>query len=168
VYTIPRIINIFRRLIFYSLLSILIIIFFLDRIIGIWLSGFFFVGYLISYLISISSKRRLLRSIRDHLIISDSEIANKLKRPVEDIRNTLFSLSKNQKKKDWLIVFLNKRYLFLNEQAVKHFELLYYKGYNEKKIFESLQQKMRIKSRAEVKAIVSTLTNQNRLSTIRQ
>jgi hypothetical protein len=131
---------------------------------GIWLAGFFFFIYFISYLISLSSKRRLLRRIQSYLIISDSEIANKLNRSLDEIRNVLFSLSKNQKKKKWLIVYLNRRYIFLNEQAVKHFELLYYKGYNEKKIFENLQHKMRIRSRAEVKAIVSTLTNQHRLS----
>jgi len=105
-----------------------------------------------------------LRRIQTDLLISDSEIANKLNRSLDEIRNTLFSLSKNQKKKKWLIVYLNKRYIFLNEQAVKDFELLYYKGYNEKKLFENLQHKMRIRSRAEVKAIVTTLMNQNRLS----
>lgn len=161
-----NIINLVKRFLFYGLLGILIIVFFLNRILGLWLSGLFFLGYFISYLITLSSKRRLLRSIRGYLIISDVEIAKKLKRPVEDIRRILFSMSRNQKKKDWLIVHLNKRYLFLNGQAVKHFELLYYKGYNEKKILENLQHKMRIKSRAEVKAIVTALTNQNRLTAL--
>ena len=150
------------------MLVIIIIVFYFNRILGIWFSGFFFLAYFLSYLVSLSSKRRLLRTIQEYLIISDSEIASKLKRPLEDVRGILFSLSKNQKKKKWLIVFLNKRYIFLNEHAVKHFELLYYKGYNEKKIFENLQQKMRIRSRAEVKAIVTTLATQNRLSTIRK
>jgi len=36
-------------------------------------------------------------------------------------------------------------------------------GYNEKKILEHLQRNTRIKSRAEVKAIELTLTNQDRL-----
>ena len=163
-----NIINFAKRNLFYILLGILVIIFFLNQILGLWLSGFFFLGYFISYLITHSSKRRLLRSIRGHLIISDTEIAKNLKRPIEDIRSILFSLYKNQKKKKWLIVFLNKRYIFLNEHAVKSFELLYYKGYNEKKIFESLQHKMSIKSRAEVKAIVTTLTEQNRLTALRK
>jgi len=86
-----------------------------------------------------------------------------LKRPLEDVRNILFSLSKNQKKKKWLIVFLNTRYFFLNENAVENFKQLYYMGYNEKKILEHLQRSTRIKSRAEVKAIELTLTNQKRL-----
>jgi len=86
-----------------------------------------------------------------------------LERPLEDIRNILFSLSKNQKHKKWLIVFLNKRYIFLNEGAVKSFKQLYHMGYNEKKILEQLQRNTRIKSRAEVKAIELTLANQKRL-----
>ena len=163
-----NIINIAKRFLFYVLLGILFIIFFLNRILGLWLSGFVFLAYFISYLTSHSSKRRLLRSIRDYLIISDIEIAKKLNRPIEDIRSILFTLSKNQRKKNWLIVYLNKRYLFLNDQGVKQFELLYYKGYNEKKIFENLQHKMQIKSRAEVKAIVTTMADQNRLNNERK
>lgn len=161
---ITRILNFVKHFVFYFFLLIIVLIFFINRIAGIWLAGSFFVIYFLSYLVSQSSKRRLLRSIRNYLIISDKEIAAKLNRPLEDIKSILFSLSKNQRKKKWLIAFLNKRYLFLNEQAVKHFELLYYKGYNEKKILESLQHKMRIKSRAEVKAIVTTLTDHNRIT----
>jgi len=121
------------------------------------------VVVLIPFLISLSSKKRLLKMIREYPIISDKEISNKLKRPLEDIRSVLFSLSKNQKKKKWLIVFLNTRYIFLNEDAVENFKQLYNRGYNEKKILEHLQRNTRIKSRAEVKAIELTLVNQKRL-----
>lgn len=83
---------------------------------------------------------------------------------MDDIRKILSSLSKNQKKKKWLIVFLNKRYIFLNETGVNNFKQLYNRGYNEKKILENLQQEMKIRSRAEVKAIEITLANYNRLT----
>ena len=102
--------------------------------------------------------------IREYPIINDKEISNKLERSIEDVRNVLFSLSKNQKNRKWLIVFLNNRYIFLNEQAVENFKQLYRMGYNEKKILENLQRNTRIKSRAEVKAIELTLANQNRLN----
>jgi len=130
---------------------------------GIYLASILFVVCLIPFLISLSSKKRLLKLIREYPIISDKEISNKLKRPLEDIRSILFSLSKNQKKKKWLIVFLNTRYIFLNEDAVENFKQLYNMGYNEKKILEHLQRNTRIKSRAEVKAIELTLVNQKRL-----
>jgi len=150
--------------IFFITLGIILIIYiYYNQLWGIYLASIVFVVFLISFLISLSSKKRLLKIIREYPIISDKEISNKLKRPLEDVRNILFSLSKNQKKKKWLIVFLNTRYIFLNEGAVENFTQLYYMGYNEKKILEHLQRNTRIKSRAEVKAIELTLTNQKRL-----
>ena len=128
------------------------------------LAGLLFLTYLLSFFITFSSKKRILRIIQEYPIISDNEIAKKLKRPVESVRNTLFSLSKNQKKKKWLIVFLNKKYLFLNETAVDTFKELYHRGLNEKQILENLSKSMNIRSRAEVKAIELTLTHQNRLN----
>jgi len=149
--------------IFYITLGIILFIYVNDHLIGIYLASLIFVVFLVSFLISLSSKKRLLKIIREYPIINDREISNKLKRPLEDVRTILFSLSKNQKKKKWLIVFLNTRYIFLNESAVENFKQLYYMGYNEKKILEHLQRNTRIKSRAEVKAIELTLTHQKRL-----
>ena len=97
-------------------------------------------------------------------IISDKDVAKKLERRIEDIRKILSSLSKNQKKKKWLIVFLHKRYIFLNENGVERFKQLYKQGFNEKLILENLQQEMKIRSRAEVKAIQITLATHNRLN----
>jgi len=144
-------------------LGIILIYYIYNQLVGIFLASLVFVVYLVSFLISLSSKRSLLRVIREYPTISDKEISNKMKRPIDDVRNILFSLSKNQKKKKWLIVFLNKGYIFLNESAVENFKQLYSMGYNEKKILEHLQRNTRIKSRAEVKAIELTLTNQKRL-----
>ena len=160
---ISKIINYLKTSIFYIALGIILILYINDHLVGISLASLFFIVFLVSFLISLSSKRRLLRVIREYPIINDKEISNKLKRPLEDVRNILFSLSKNQKKKKWLIVFLNTRYFFLNENAVENFKQLYYMGYNEKKILEHLQRSTRIKSRAEVKAIELTLVNQKRL-----
>ncbi|MFX1389818.1 MAG: hypothetical protein ACFE9Z_07145 [Promethearchaeota archaeon] len=132
------------------------------------MAGGFFLTYLILYLIAISSKKSLLRLIQGYSIISDIEISHKLERSIDEIRKILSSLSKNQRKKKWLIVFLNERYIFLNEDGVKNFTYLYELGYNEKKIFENLQVKMNIRSRAEVKAIEMTLANHSRLTSIKR
>ena len=160
---ISKLIKYLKITIFYSIFGVILILYLVDQILGLVLAGIFFAVYLVSYLISLSSKRRLLKIIRDYPFINEKEISNKLERPLEDIRNILFSLSKNQKNKKWLIVFLNNRYIFLNEQAVENFKQLYHMGYNEKTILEHLQRSTRIKSRAEVKAIELALTNQNRL-----
>lgn len=87
-----------------------------------------------------------------------------MQHPISDIRKILNALSKNQKKKKWLIVSTNNRYIFLNEKGVENFTELYEQGYSEKKILESLQDEMRLRSRAEVRAIQIALANQNRLN----
>lgn len=161
--TILKLKDIIKKIIFYLVLGTIILIFIFNQILAIWLAGFFFIAYLVYYLITLSFKRRLLRLIQDYSIIGDIEIAEQFGRPIDDIRKKLSSLSKNQKKKKWLIVFLNNRYIFLNENGVENFTQLYEQGYNEKKILENLQQKMNIKSRAEVKAIEKTLAKHNRL-----
>ncbi len=161
--TILKLKDIVKKIVFYLILGIIILIFIFNQILAIGLAGLFFIIYLVYYLITLSFKRRLLRLVQEYSIISDIEIADKLRKPIDDIRKKLSSLSKNQKKKKWLIVFLNKRYIFLNENGVENFTQLYEQGYNEKKILENLQQKMNIKSRAEVKAIEITLANHNRL-----
>jgi len=159
-----KLIDNIKKIIFYLILGIIIFIFVYNQILGIWLAGSFFIIYLVSYLITLSSKRRLLRLMQEYSIINDKEIADKLERPLDDIRKILSSLSKNQKNKKWLIVFLNKRYIFLNENGVESFKQLYKRGYSEKIIQENLQQEMKIRSRAEIKAIETTLANHNRLN----
>ena len=162
--SISKFIKTFIRIIFYPFLITAIIIFIFNQILGILLAGILFLLYFLSYLITLSSKKRLLASIQGYSLISDTEISEKLRRPLEDIRKILSSLSKNQKRKKWLVVFLNNRYIFLNENGVENFKQLHMLGYNEKRILEELQPKMNLRSRAEVKAIEITLANLNRLN----
>lgn len=162
--SISRIVKYLKASIIYIALGVALYLYLINQLLGLYLASLVFAVYLVIYLVSLSSKKRLLKMIREYPIINDKEISNKLERPIEDVRNVLFSLSKNQKNRKWLIVFLNNRYIFLNEKAVENFKQLYRMGYNEKKILENLQRNTRIKSRAEVKAIELTLANQNRLN----
>ncbi|MFX1566994.1 MAG: hypothetical protein ACFFCV_01355 [Promethearchaeota archaeon] len=159
-----KLIDIAKKLSFYIILGIIILVFIFNQLIAIILACIFFLIYLISYSINSSSKGRLLGLIDSYLIISDNEIANKLQRSLEDVRKILYRLSKSQKNKKWLVVFLNNRYIFLNEKGVEHFLQFYEQGLNEKKILESLQNVMKINSRAEVRAIQNTLSDLNRLT----
>ncbi len=161
--SLSKVIDILKKILFYPIFVIIIIVFIFNQLIGLVLAGIFFFAYFISYLITLSSKRKILGLMQEYLFVSDTEISEKLNRPVEDIRRALSSLSKNQRKKRWLIVFLSKRYIFLNENGVEIFKQVHNQGYNEKKILETLKPKMKIRSRAEVKAIQITLANYNRL-----
>jgi len=159
-----KVTNIVKKVSFYVMLVIIVIVFIFNRIIAIFLAGSVFILYLMIYLITLSSKKRLLRMLQEYSIISDNEIATKLNRPIDDVRNIFHSLSKKQKNKKWLIVSLNQRYIFFSENAVEYFMQLYERGFNEKQILENLSQRnMKIRSRAEVKAVENTLANQNRL-----
>ena len=78
----------------------MLILYFINQLVGIFLAGLLLVVYLFSFLISLSFKRRVLKIIQKYSSISDKEISNKLERPLDDVRNILSSLSKNQKKKN--------------------------------------------------------------------
>ncbi|MEJ2277191.1 MAG: hypothetical protein P8Y70_05490 [Candidatus Lokiarchaeota archaeon] len=71
--------------------------------------------------------------------------------------------TKNQKKKKWLIVFLDNAYIFYNEKVIQTFKELYEKGYGEKEILEEIKNHFNINTRAEIKVIENTLVNQKRL-----
>jgi len=96
-------------------------------------------------------------------MIEDKTIAQKLTRPSEEIREKMQKLYIHQKRNKWLIVFLNDRYIFYNKNVIKEFKELYYNGYNEKRIFEALNPKINIRTRAEIKAIKDTLIHHKRL-----
>lgn len=156
-------INFIKKIYFYLILGIVFLIFLNNQILALWLAAIIFVTYTSIFFTTVSSKKKLLKSLQGHMLISDTDIAKKLKRNLNDIQRELYALAKNQKKKKWLIVYLNKRYIFLNMQAVELFIRLFSRGFNEKEIFENLRPRMKIKSRAEVKAIQTALANQNRL-----
>jgi hypothetical protein len=95
--------------------------------------------------------------------ITDMIIAKKLKKSVKKVRKKLFLLSKNQKRKNWLIVFLDKVYIFYNEKIIQNFKDLYNKGLGEKEILEALKNHFDINTRAEIKIIEKTLFKHKRL-----
>lgn len=95
--------------------------------------------------------------------IEDTIIAKKLKKKINKIREEMFDLSQKQEKKNWLITFLNKQYIYYHEQSIAKFMELYNKGFSEKEIFEGLQE-FELKTRAEVKIIAENLIKLNRLN----
>ncbi|MFX1238902.1 MAG: hypothetical protein ACFE8P_14440, partial [Promethearchaeota archaeon] len=98
------------------------------------------------------------------LRIEDRKIAqNFRKKTLQKIQKKMFRLSEKQYKKEWLIVFLNKHYIFFRQDVVKKFNLLLQKGASEKELLEKMQS-AHIETRAEVKAIKDTLIKLNRAS----
>lgn len=91
------------------------------------------------------------------------DIAAELNQPIERIRKNLIKLYKNKKKRWGLIIFLNNRYIFYNNDSVNRLLELYNNGLKEKEILEQLKETIGLKTRAEVKAIEDTLTDHKKI-----
>ena len=95
--------------------------------------------------------------------IDDKTIARMMDHPLKKIREKMFDFSQKQAKKNWLIIFLNKQYIFYHQQTIDDFKELYSKGYGDKEILEELKE-LELESKAEVKLIIETLIKYERLS----
>ena len=155
--------RVLRNSLFYIMLLAIFYIFFLSKEIGLLLSAIFLAGFILTYIPSLSSKRRLIKVLNQYDKIEDKFIAKKLDRSVTKIRSQMHTLSKRQKHKKWLIVFLNKRYIYYSQDTIEKFLGLYENGFHEKKILETMKKKSDLKTRAEVKAIEDALTLNKRL-----
>ena len=118
--------------------------------------------FVLSFLPSLFFKNRLLRFLKKFYRIEETDIIKEFSKDKTKIRKGIFKLSQNQKKKDWLIVFLENHYIFYHKDIVEKFKELYKKKYGEKEIFDAMK-KIDIKTRAEVKAIMDTLERNDRL-----
>lgn len=95
--------------------------------------------------------------------IEDELIAKKFKKPLQKIQDEMFKVSQNQQKKKWLIIFLNKQYVFYHQETIQAYEKFYNKGYSEKEILDNLND-YKISTRAEIKTIKEYLVKLDRLS----
>jgi hypothetical protein len=147
---------------FLILVIIIIIIFFINPIAAIWMVIITITLYVLSYIPELFFSKKLMKLMLRFHSLDDKTIAKKSKRPLDKIQEELFSLSQKQEKKNWLIIYLNKQYIFYNEKAIESFKKYYNEGLGEKEILEKLK-KFNIKTRAEVKAIEEALIKYNRI-----
>ncbi|MFW9864767.1 MAG: hypothetical protein ACFFEN_01585 [Candidatus Thorarchaeota archaeon] len=148
---------------FLFLVLIIIIVAFFHVVAAIWMAGITAVLILLSYVPNLFFKNRLHRFMKKYYLIEDELIARKFNKPLKKIRDKMFELSQGQEKKKWLIVFLNKQYIFVHEDTIQAFKEVYNKGYSEKEILDNLKD-YKITTRAEIKIIKDTLIKLNRLS----
>ena len=94
--------------------------------------------------------------------IDDKMIAKELGRTLSDIQEKMFNMWQKQKYNDWLIIFLNKQYIFYHELTIEKFKEFYKKGFADKEILEKLKE-YDIETRAEVKSIEDALIKYNKL-----
>ena len=148
---------------FIFLVIIILIVAIYNTIAAIWMSGITLSLFLLSFVPRLLFKRKLNKFIKKFYKIEDELIARKFQKPLQKIQDELFGLSQKQGSKQWLIVFLNKQYVFYHEKTIQKFEEVYKKGYSEKEILDNLK-KYKVNTRAEIKIIKDSLIKLNRLS----
>ena len=142
---------------------IIFIISFYNVELAIWITVIVIIIYLITDVPSLIFSIKFKKFIKGHKSIDDKTISKLLKKPLKKIQEQMFLMSIRQKKKEWLVIFLNKQYIFFNEKTIEAFTKLYNVGLGEKEILEKLTN-FKVKTRAQVKAIEETLIKNNRLS----
>jgi hypothetical protein len=147
---------------FIIFIIIILFIFLINPEFAIWMIIITIILYLASFIPNLFFSNRFTRYIKKFHSVEDKDLVKKFNKPLRKIQETLFELSQNQKKKDWVIIYLNKHYIIYNEETIEKFKELYYSGFGEKEILENLQS-YGIKTRAEIKAITDILIKYDRL-----
>ena len=152
-----------RKWFLFLVLIITLIAIFLNTIVAIWMAGITIVLFFLSYIPRLFFKSKLHKFMKGFYKIEDELIARKLKKSLKNVREEMFELSQNQGKKNWLIVFLNKQYIFYHQETIQAFKAVYNKGFTEKEILDNLND-YKVNTRAEIKAIKDNLFKLERLS----
>ncbi len=147
---------------FIFLVIAILIVFIFYQLAAIIMTIITLVLFALSYIPTLFFNKKLKNFLSDYSSIEDKIVARKLKRSLPKIQEKMHNLSKKQDKKNWLIIFMNRHYIFYNEETVEKFREYYIKGLGEKEILEKLK-KSDIKIRAEIKAIEETLIENSRL-----
>ncbi|TFG06316.1 MAG: hypothetical protein EU539_07980 [Promethearchaeota archaeon] len=161
-----KIVVFFKRVIklwFVILIIIILILVLYEQIIAAIVITIIGIALLIlSYIPSIILKVRILRFMKEYYRVEDRTMAKYLNKPLRKIQNYMFKMSQNQVNKDWVIIFLEKHYIFYHSESVNKIVELYTQGYDLKEMLEELKE-YEIKTRVEIKTILDTLIKYNRL-----
>jgi hypothetical protein len=141
----------------------ILVTFIFNQILAIWITIALLSVSLLIYLISLSFKKKLIRSMQKYVRVIDTDIAEELNQPIDKVRKNLLNLYRNKKKRRGLIIFLNKRYIFYNTYSVGKFLELFNNGVREKEILEKLKEIIGLRTRAEVKVIKDTLIDHKKI-----
>ena len=127
------------------------------------MTGITLILFLLSFIPELLFKNKIQKFMKKFYKIEDYLIARKFDMSLARVKEELHELSLNQVKKKWLIVFLNKQYIFYHQDTVSKFIEFYNKGFGEKEMLDNLKE-YKLDARAEIKIITETLVKLNRLS----
>ncbi len=147
---------------FIFLVAVVLIVFIFNQLAAIIITIITVVLFALSYVPTLLFYKKLDKFLNGVDSINDKTLARKLKRPLVQIQESMYKLSKKQREKSSLIIFTNGRYIFYNEKIITNFKSYYKKGLGEKEVLEKLK-KFDIKTRTEIKTIEETLIKYDRL-----
>jgi hypothetical protein len=147
---------------FIFLVAVILIVFIFYPLVAIIITIITIVLFALSYVPTWLFYKKLEKFLNEIDSIDDKAVARKFKRPLAQIQEKMYKLSKKQSKKNSLIIFSNGHYIFYNEKTITIFKSYYNKGLGEKEVLEKLK-KFDIKTRTEIKTIEETLIKHNRL-----
>lgn len=147
---------------FIFLVAVILIVFIFNQFAAIIITIITIVLFGLSYIPTLLFYKKINKFLNEFDSIEDKIVARKLKRPLPQIQERMYKLSKKQSKKNSLITFTNGHYTFYNEKIITTFKSYYNNGLGEKEVLEKLKE-FDIKTRTEIKAIEETLIKHDRL-----
>jgi len=141
---------------------VVIAISFNDLTTAIWITFIAIIVYLTTWIPSIIFSYRFKKILNANKNLDDKTISKLMRKDLSKIQKHLFLLSQKQEKKDWVIIYINKHYIYYNKDIIERYKTLYHKGLGEKEILENFNDSF-IKTRPEIKAIDDVLIKTNRL-----
>ncbi|MHA1291189.1 MAG: hypothetical protein ACTSQJ_00815 [Promethearchaeota archaeon] len=148
---------------FLFLIILILIVFIYNQEAAIWITAITIGLFLLTYVKPVIFKHKIVKKMKEYYMIEDDTVADLLKKPLREVREVIFKIYQKQKRKKYLIVFLNKHYIFYHQDTIEKYIELYNKGLNEKEILEKLYDND-LRTRAEVKAIKDALIKHFRLA----
>ncbi|NHJ22059.1 MAG: hypothetical protein EAX91_14025 [Candidatus Lokiarchaeota archaeon] len=147
---------------FIILVIVILFVFYFNPLAAIVITIISIVLFALSYIPNLTFYKKFNNFLNDVESIDDKTASRKLKRPLAQIQQRMYKLSKKQSKKDSLIVFSNGHYFYYSERVITAFKTYYNKGLGEKEVLEKLTR-FDIKTRTEIKLIEETLIKHERL-----
>jgi hypothetical protein len=147
---------------FIFLVIVILIVFIFNPLAAIIVTIITIVLFALSYVPTLLFSKKFNNFLNEVDSIDDKTAARKLKRPIAQIQEKMYKLSKTQNTKDSLIIFSNGHYIYYNEKIINSFNSYYNKGLGEKEILEKLKR-FDIKTKTEIKIIGETLIKYDRL-----
>lgn len=161
-----------RRIWFPVFILVIFLVYLVNQQAAIWITVIAIGIFALSYVPHLIKRFRLVRFMKGYYMIEDDTITEHFKKPLRIIQERMFEILQSQQNKKewqvwklskkWLIVFLNKHYIFYHQQTIDKFKGLYAKGCTESEILDKLKDKD-LRTKAEVKSIKDALIKNKKI-----